>query len=94
MPFYVALPSSTIDWGIVDALNEIPIETRSPSEILEIEGQLTNGEIGKVRICPSKSQAFNPAFDVTPSELITGLITERGVTAPDELALQKLLKSE
>ncbi len=94
VPFYVALPSSTIDWGIADALNEIPIETRSPSEILEIEGQLTNGEIGKVRICPYESHAFNPAFDVTPSKLITGLITERGVSTSNELALQKPLKNE
>ncbi len=94
VPFYVALPSSTIDWEIVDALNEIPIETRSPSEILEIEGQLINGGMGKVRVCPYESRAFNPAFDVTPGRLITGLITERGVSTSNELALQKLFKHE
>ena len=92
VPFYVALPSSTIDWELTDGLNEIPIEIRSSLEVLEINGLLNNGELGTVKLCPNKSTSFNPAFDVTPSKLITGLITEQGVSCANEKALQKLFK--
>ena len=94
VPFYVALPISTIDWSIVDGLNEIPIETRSPSEVLEIKGQLSNGQVSKVQLCPHKSKGFNPAFDVTPHTLITSLITERGIIPANELALKKFYQND
>ncbi len=90
VPFYVALPGSTIDWSVLDGLQEIPIETRSEIEVLEIEGHSENDEIVRVRLCPSQSKGFNPAFDVTPSKLITGLITEKGVCAASESGLKSL----
>tara|TARA_Y100001968_G_C19453982_1_gene770862 strand:- start:14173 stop:15270 length:1098 start_codon:yes stop_codon:yes gene_type:complete len=89
VPFYVALPSSTIDWSIVNGLKEIPIETRSELEVLQLQGQLENGEVQTVKLCPPSSKGFNPAFDVTPSRLITGLITERGVISPNYKNLKK-----
>tara|TARA_B100000700_G_C15049576_1_gene859601 strand:+ start:456 stop:1547 length:1092 start_codon:yes stop_codon:yes gene_type:complete len=91
VPFYVALPSSTIDWSISDGIDEIPIENRSPSEIFEVEGQLASGEIKKLRLCPVETKGYNPAFDVTPRKLITGLITEKGIFTPNELAMQSHL---
>ena len=90
IPFYVALPISTIDWSISDGLKEIPIEVRSESEVLQIEGLLNNGEIATVKLCPFNSQGFNPAFDVTPGKFITGLITERGVSNASESDLKEL----
>lgn len=78
IPFYVALPSSTIDWNIEDGLTEIPIEERGAEEVIEIEGW-RNGEIQTVRLLPEKSKAVNYGFDVTPARLVTGLITERGI---------------
>lgn len=78
VPFYVALPSSTIDWNLNDGLSEIPIEERNSNEVAEIEGWLEN-EIKSVRLIPAKSQAVNYGFDVTPARLVTGLITERGI---------------
>ena len=78
VPFYVALPSSTIDWTIEDG-RAIPIEERAESEVTEIAGRLADGSIARVRLPPEGSRAANPAFDVTPARLVTGLITERGV---------------
>ena len=86
VPFYVALPGSTIDWGIIDGLGEIPIEERSQDEVLYVQG-LHDGRVEKVRIAPAGTPAANPAFDVTPARLVTGLITERGVCAADRDAL-------
>jgi methylthioribose-1-phosphate isomerase len=83
VPFYVALPSSTIDWTIRNGLTEIPIETRNPDEVKYIQG-LCNGELTKVLIAPDKSPAANYGFDVTPSRLISGLITERGICPASE----------
>jgi methylthioribose-1-phosphate isomerase len=77
--FYVALPSSTIDWTIADGVAEIPIEQRDGTEVSEITGRLMNGEIATVRIVPEGSAVANYAFDVTPARLVTALITERGV---------------
>jgi methylthioribose-1-phosphate isomerase len=77
--FYVALPSSTIDWTIGDGVTEIPIEQRDGTEVSEITGRLKNGEIATVRIVPEGSAVANYAFDVTPARLVTALITERGV---------------
>jgi methylthioribose-1-phosphate isomerase len=79
VPFYVALPSPTIDWTVRDGIKEIPIEERSADEVTYVQGRSGNGSITKVRISPEGTAAANPAFDVTPARLITGLITERGV---------------
>ena len=81
VPFYVALPSPTIDWTVDDGIKEIPIEERHGSEVSEISGRLANGDIATVRLIPEGSPVANYAFDVTPSRLVTGLITERGVCA-------------
>lgn len=79
IPFYVALPSPTIDWTVRDGIKEIPIEERSADEVTYVQGRSSDGIICKVRISPEFTPAANPAFDVTPARLITGLITERGV---------------
>ncbi len=81
VPFYVALPSPTIDWTVDDGIKEIPIEERHGSEVSDISGRLANGDIATVRLIPEGSAVANYAFDVTPSRLVTGLITERGVCA-------------
>ncbi len=78
VPFYVALPYSTIDWSIGKGVYDIPIEQRDASEVLEISGQGTDGVQQTVKIAPSASPAANYAFDVTPARLVSGLITERG----------------
>ncbi len=81
VPFYVALPSPTIDWSISDGVKDIPIEERDPAEVAEISGVAGSDEIVTVRVTPQASPAANFAFDVTPARLVTGLITERGVCA-------------
>ena len=86
VPFYAAVPSPTIDWTIEDGLREIPIEERDAAEVASISGRLANGDIATVALLPSGSSAANPAFDVTPARLVTGIITERGVCAPDQIA--------
>jgi methylthioribose-1-phosphate isomerase len=78
VPFWVALPSSTIDWTVTDGVAEIPIEERAQAEVTDITGRLADGAIATVRVAAAGSQAANPAFDVTPARLVTGLITERG----------------
>jgi len=83
IPFYVALPSSTIDWKMRDGVKEIPIEERDPTEVKYIQG-LHEGEIKKVLLTPEASNAANYAFDVTPARLVTGLITERGICDASE----------
>ncbi len=85
VPFYVAVPSPTIDWTISDGLKQIEIEQRNIDEVARVHGQLTNGKLGSVNILPEGSSAANPAFDVTPARLVTGIITERGVCAPNQL---------
>ena len=91
IPFYVALPSSTIDWNIKDH-RKIPIEERNPEELSHVEGIDKNNEIKKVRIYPQKSKSLNLAFDVTPAKLVSGLITERGVCEASEKGLKGLFK--
>ena len=91
VPFYVALPSSTIDWDTKDA-KDIPIEERNSQELSHIEGIDENKELKKVLIYPSKSKALNLAFDVTPAKYITGLITEKGISEASYDSLQKLFK--
>jgi methylthioribose-1-phosphate isomerase len=90
VPFYVALPASTIDWTIGDGVAEIPIEARSAEEVTHIQGRALDGAITTVQLTPTDSAGFNPAFDVTPARLVTGLITERGVAAATETGLQEL----
>jgi methylthioribose-1-phosphate isomerase len=79
VPFYVALPSSTIDWGVHDGVKEIPIEERSDKEVTSVFGKLPDGSLASVQISPDETPGGNPAFDVTPARLVTGLITERGI---------------
>src|SRR3984957_6272180 len=81
VPFYIALPHTTIDWTIHDGLKEIEIEERDSSEVTHMTGRLDNGGIARVMIAAPGSPAANPAFDVTPAELLTGLITDRGICA-------------
>jgi methylthioribose-1-phosphate isomerase len=93
IPFYVALPSTTIDWKIKDGLKEIPIEERSEDEVKYIYGW--NGEkLEKVLLTPKESKASNYGFDVTPARLITGLITERGICEPSENGLLSLFPEQ
>ncbi len=94
VPFYVALPSSTVDWRISDGLRDIPIEERSPDEVMFMSGETASGTIETVRITPRGSPACNYAFDVTPARLVTGLITERGVCAASETGLVSLFPRE
>ncbi len=79
VPFYVALPSSTIDWELEDGIAEIPIEERPPEELTRVLGRTDDGELASVAIAPPGCPAGNYAFDVTPARLVTGLITERGL---------------
>ena len=91
VPFYVALPSSTIDWNIKD-FKDIPIEERNSEELSHVEGLDENNKVKKVLIYPKKSKALNLAFDITPAKYITGLITEKGVCEASEQGLKKLFR--
>ena len=91
VPFYVALPSSTIDWKIKDH-KEIPIEERNSEELSHVEGLDKDNKLQKVLIYPQKSKAMNLAFDVTPAKYVTGLITEKGVCEASEQGLKGLFK--
>ena len=96
VPFYVALPASTIDWSLDDGVASIPIETRSEREVTHIQGWCEAGpgqgvgEAVGVRLVPEGTSAFNPAFDVTPARLVSALITERGVAPASEAGLRAL----
>lgn len=87
IPFYVALPSTTLDLKIKDGLSEILIEERDQNEVKYVIGKSSSGKIESVLICPETTQAVNHGFDVTPARLVTGLITERGLCAPNEAAI-------
>ena len=87
VPFYVALPSPTIDFSVSDGLTEIPIEQRSPDEVATMTGKTKDGRIETVQIIPDGSAVANYGFDVTPARLVTGLITERGVIGANRAAL-------
>ena len=91
VPFYVALPSSTIDWEIKEG-KDIPIEKRNSEELSHVEGVDKNNEIKKVLIYPKKSKSMNLAFDVTPAKYVTGLITEKGISEASSEGLKKLFK--
>jgi len=87
VPFYVALPSPTIDFTVADGVAEIPIEERSADEVATMTGRTKDGRIETVRIVPDSSPVANYGFDVTPARLVTGLITERGVIKPSREGL-------
>jgi methylthioribose-1-phosphate isomerase len=89
VPFYVALPHSTIDWTVAEG-SGIPIEERSGEEVTHVTGRAADGQIVTVQVSAPGSAAGNPAFDVTPARLVTGLITERGVTEASGEGLLKL----
>jgi len=91
IPFYVTLPSSTIDWDIKDA-KDIPIEQRNSEELSHVEGIDENNEVKKILIYPKKSKAMNLAFDVTPAKYVSGLITEKGICEASTEGLKKLFK--
>src|SRR5437667_12291866 len=86
VPFYVALPSSSIDWSMRDGMKEIPIEQRSEEELKRADGWLEGQQV-EVRVAPERSPAANYGFDVTPRHLVTGLITERGVCEANEKSI-------
>jgi len=90
VPFYVALPSTTIDWTILDGLRDIPIEERSDDEVRFMTGRTVSGDVETVDIIAKGSPAANYAFDVTPARLVTGLITERGVCDASTAGLLEL----
>jgi len=91
LPFYVALPTSTIDWEITDGIAEIPIEERDPEEVSHISGLADNGEVTSVKLVKN-STASNYAFDVTPARLVTALITEKAVVETNTQAIGQLNK--
>ncbi|MBL8333270.1 MAG: S-methyl-5-thioribose-1-phosphate isomerase, partial [Rubrivivax sp.] len=90
VPFYAAMPLSTLDLGLADGLAEIPIEERSAREVTHLWGRAGDGRVTEVQLVPDGTAAANPAFDVTPARLVSGLITERGVLPATEAALQGL----
>jgi methylthioribose-1-phosphate isomerase len=91
VPFYVAMPTSTLDMTLLDGLKEIPIEERSGREVTHMAGRNAAGEVVEIQISADGTVAANPAFDVTPARLVTGLITEQGVVAASAPALQQLM---
>ncbi|MDB0054443.1 S-methyl-5-thioribose-1-phosphate isomerase [Candidatus Pelagibacter sp.] len=91
VPFYVALPSSTIDWDIKNA-KDIPIEERNPDELSHVEGIDEKNEVKKILIYPKKSKVMNLAFDITPAKYVTGLITEKGICEASTKGLKNLFK--
>jgi methylthioribose-1-phosphate isomerase len=90
VPFYAAVPSPSIDWRVRDGVREIPIENRPAREVTHLAGRLPDGSVATVALTPEGSAAANPAFDVTPARLVTGLITERGVAEASEAGLRGL----
>ena len=89
IPFYVCLPSSTIDWTLCDGVTDIPIEQRDATEVSHVNGKTSRGEVIDVQITPDETAVANYAFDVTPARLVTGLITERGVFDADRTELEQ-----
>ena len=88
VPFYAAVPSPTIDWQVADALHDIPIEDRDGDEVRVVAGRGPDGAPAHLRLADATTAVANPAFDVTPARLVTGIITERGVVTPDGLRAQ------
>jgi methylthioribose-1-phosphate isomerase len=94
VPFYVAMPTSTLDLGLHDGVAEIPIEDRSAREVTHLSGRTASGEVVEICITDAATPAANPAFDVTPARLVTGLITEYGVVPASEFALRRLMEQQ
>jgi methylthioribose-1-phosphate isomerase len=92
VPFYVAMPTSTLDMRLHDGLAEIPIEERSGRELTHVTGRAADGALLEVQLTPDGSPAGNPAFDVTPARLVSGLLTEHGLVAADATALRQLME--
>ena len=90
VPFYAALPYSTIDWNIEDGLRDVPIEERAAREVTHVHGRADDGRLLEVQVVAPGSPVANPAFDVTPARLVTGIITERGVAAASRAGLRSL----
>ena len=90
VPFWVALPSTTIDWRLRDGVAEIPIEERAAAEVTHLTGRTAAGALATVQVTSPDSAALNPAFDVTPARLVSGFITERGRCAASETGLLSL----
>ena len=86
----MGLPSPTIDWTVADGVKDIPIEERNQDEVNTMRGKAANGQIVDVQITPDTSSSMNFAFDVTPRHLITGLITERGISKANAEGLRTL----
>jgi methylthioribose-1-phosphate isomerase len=93
IPFYCALPSTSIDFSISDGLKEIVIEERDPEEVTNVTG-LAEGKIRSVRICPEDTIAANYGFDITPARLITGLITEKGICRATEKDIKEMFSNK
>jgi methylthioribose-1-phosphate isomerase len=93
VPFFVALPSSSIDFSISDGLSEINVEERDPEEVSLISG-ITGDKINSVRICPEKTRCVNFGFDITPARLVTGLITEKGICRATEQDILKMFSEK
>jgi len=92
VPFHVAMPLSTLDLAVADGLAEIPIEERGARELTHLWGRTADGALAEVQVVPDGSPAANPAFDVTPARLVTGLVTERGCVAADAESLRQLME--
>ena len=91
VPFYVAMPVSTLDMSLLDGVLEIPIEQRGEDEVTHLSGLCDDGQVRRMRLTPEGSPAANYGFDVTPARLVTGLITERGVVAASQDAIRAAL---
>ncbi len=89
VPFYVALPTNTIDWDCPNG-DQVPIEVRAEQEVTHLFGKTADGKNGLLQICPDGTRAHNPAFDVTPAKYVTGLITEQGVFEANEYGMAEL----
>lgn len=94
VPFYVALPSTTIDWTVEDGVKEIPIEERAGEEVTRIRGLAEDGSVQTVTLPPLSTRAANYAFDVTPARMVSGLITERGVAPATREGLKALFPEQ
>jgi methylthioribose-1-phosphate isomerase len=93
IPFYSAVPSTSIDFSISNGLTDIVIEERDPEEVTKIEG-LLHGRLEQVRICPEDARAANYGFDITPARLITGIITEKGICSADEESIKTMFSEK
>jgi methylthioribose-1-phosphate isomerase len=94
VPFYVAMPTSTLDLALHDGLAEIPIEERSAREVTHLSGRDADGRWSRCSSTPDGTPAANPAFDVTPARLVSGLITEHGVVAAEAGACARLMEGQ